>query len=106
MTQNVVTYTVVVTTDNSSGQLLPYLTANVNFEVAHHEDVLKVPTTALRWRPQPQQVVAEARDAFSKTAHRREGGGDGEGAVPVVGVGASAVAAAKKQETQEVPRRS
>ena len=33
MTQNVVTYTVVVTTDNSSGKLLPYLTANVQFEV-------------------------------------------------------------------------
>jgi HlyD family secretion protein len=79
MTQNVVTYTVVVTTDNSSGQLLPYLTANVNFEVAHHEDVLKVPTAALRWRPQPQQVVEDARDAFSKTTHRREGGGGAGG---------------------------
>ena len=33
MTQNVVTYTVVVTTDNSDGKLLPYLTANVQFEV-------------------------------------------------------------------------
>ena len=33
MTQNVVTYTVVVTTDNSSGKLMPYLTANVQFEV-------------------------------------------------------------------------
>ena len=33
MTQNVVTYTVVVTTDNSNGKLLPYLTANVQFEV-------------------------------------------------------------------------
>jgi HlyD family secretion protein len=31
MTQNVVTYTVVVTTDNSDGKLLPYLTANVEF---------------------------------------------------------------------------
>ena len=32
MTQNVVTYTVEVVTDNSNGKLLPYLTANVNFE--------------------------------------------------------------------------
>jgi HlyD family secretion protein len=31
MTQNVVTYTVVVNTDNSDGKLLPYLTANVQF---------------------------------------------------------------------------
>jgi HlyD family secretion protein len=77
MTQNVVTYTVVVTTDNSSGKLLPYLTANVLFEVAHHEDVLKVPTAALRWRPEPHQIVAEAREAYSKKSHRREGGGGG-----------------------------
>ena len=33
MTQNVVTYTVEVVTDNSSGKLFPYLTANVNFEL-------------------------------------------------------------------------
>ena len=31
MTQNVVTYTVEVNTDNSDGKLLPYLTANVQF---------------------------------------------------------------------------
>jgi len=36
MTQNVVTYTVVVDVDNSEGTLLPYLTANVNFLVAEH----------------------------------------------------------------------
>ena len=33
MTQNVVTYTVEVITDNSTGRLLPYLTANVQFEI-------------------------------------------------------------------------
>ena len=54
MSQNVVTYTVVVSTDNSSGVLLPYLTANVEFEVAHHENVLLVPNTALRWKPAPE----------------------------------------------------
>ena len=31
MTQNVVTYTVVVTVDNSNEKLLPYMTANVRF---------------------------------------------------------------------------
>ena len=31
MSQNVVTYVVEVSTDNSSGRLLPYLTANVKF---------------------------------------------------------------------------
>ncbi len=51
MTQNVVTYTVVVTTDNSSGKLLPYLTANLKFELEHHNGVLQVPAMALKWHP-------------------------------------------------------
>jgi HlyD family secretion protein len=57
MTQNVVTYTVVVTTDNSSGKLLPYLTANVQFEVEHRANVLLVPNSALRWKPQASQIA-------------------------------------------------
>jgi len=56
MTQNVVTYTVVVTTDNTSGKLLPYLTANVAFEVDKKSGVLLVPNAALRWTPETEQV--------------------------------------------------
>jgi HlyD family secretion protein len=56
MTQNVVTYTVVVTTDNSSGKLLPYLTANVQFEMDQRSGVLLVPNAALRWKPQASQI--------------------------------------------------
>jgi len=63
MTQNVVTYTVVVATDNSSGRLLPYLTANVQFEVARHTDVLVVPNAALRWTPRPEEIAPEFRQA-------------------------------------------
>lgn len=51
MTQNVVTYTVEIVTDNSNGRLLPYLSANVRFEVRRLKDVLLVPSAALRWRP-------------------------------------------------------
>jgi HlyD family secretion protein len=61
MTQNVVTYTVEVLTDNSSGKLLPYLTANVKFEVGDRKDVLLVPNAALRWLPQAEQVAPEFR---------------------------------------------
>jgi HlyD family secretion protein len=61
MTQNVVTYTVEVDTDNSGGKLFPYLTANVNFIVGESKDVLLVPNTALRWMPTAEQVVAEFR---------------------------------------------
>jgi HlyD family secretion protein len=50
-TQNVVTYTVEIVTDNSSLKLLPYLTANVQFVVGQREQVLAVPNAALRWSP-------------------------------------------------------
>ncbi len=63
MTQNVVTYTVEIITDNSSGKLLPYLTANVEFELNRRNHVLLVPNTALRWSPQPDQVVSEPQTA-------------------------------------------
>jgi HlyD family secretion protein len=61
MTQNVVTYTVEIITDNSDGRLLPYLTANVTFIVGERKDVLLVPNAALRWTPQLSQVVPEFR---------------------------------------------
>lgn len=62
MSQNVVTYTVVVAADNSDGKLKPYLTANVFFEVARHKDVLKVPNAALRWAPRPEMIAEEYRN--------------------------------------------
>jgi HlyD family secretion protein len=66
MTQNVVTYTVEVLTDNSSGKLLPYLTANVKFIIGTRQNVLLVPNAALRWNPQPEQVEAEFRGKSKK----------------------------------------
>jgi HlyD family secretion protein len=56
MTQNVVTYTVIVSTDNSDGSLLPYLTANVQFEVERRSQVLLVSNAALRWTPESEQI--------------------------------------------------
>ncbi len=71
MTQNVVTYTVEVTTDNSDGKLLPYLTANVQFEVKRRDDVLIVPTAALRWFPKTEQVVPEEREKIAAMTRGR-----------------------------------
>ena len=66
MTQNVVTYTVVVTTDNSDGRLLPYLTANVQFEVDKKSNVLLAPNAAWRWTPEAGQFDSPAdRTAIS-----------------------------------------
>jgi HlyD family secretion protein len=75
MTQNVVTYTVEVITDNSSGKLLPYLTANAQFELSQRKNVLLVPNAALRWSPQPDQVAPKVRAMFDSSAQR--GGGIG-----------------------------
>jgi HlyD family secretion protein len=80
MTQNVVTYTVEVTTDNSSGKLLPYLTATVDFEVNSRSNVLLVPKAALRWIPKPEQVSAEFRDSLSNDSGQSEGRGRGQSA--------------------------
>ncbi len=86
MTQNVVTYTVEVITDNSSGKLLPYLTANVQFEVARHTNVLTVPTAALRWTPKPQQISGESHKGSTGGATQRGGpGGSEPGARPGAG---------------------
>ena len=64
MTQNVVTYTVEIITDNKDGRLLPYLTANVQFELQHLNDVLRVPNTALRWTPQADQIAPRSRESM------------------------------------------
>jgi HlyD family secretion protein len=62
MTQNVVTYTVEIITDNPSGRLLPYLTANVEFELSRRPNVLMVPNAALRWTPASEQIAPEFRN--------------------------------------------
>jgi HlyD family secretion protein len=71
MTQNVVTYTVVVAVDNSSGRLLPYLTARVQFELEARKNVLLVPNAALRWQPNVQNIVPEGREEYALWLNRR-----------------------------------
>jgi HlyD family secretion protein len=77
MTQNVVTYTIEVDTDNSEGRLLPYLTANAQFEVGRRKDVLLVPNAALRFTPKPNEIAPEAKQASHGGRHARSGKGAG-----------------------------
>lgn len=58
MTENVVTYTVEVDTENPDQILLPYLTANVRFILANESNALLVPNAALRWMPSSLANVA------------------------------------------------
>ena len=73
MTQNVVTFTVEITTENSAGRLRPYLTANVRFEVNSRSNVLQVPAAALE---------LDAHDRAGGTGIPR-----GPGNEPVIAVG-------------------
>jgi HlyD family secretion protein len=73
MTQNVVTYTVEVNTDNSNGKLLPYLTANVKFIVGDRHNILMVPNAALRWLPLQDQIVSEFRSSGQRAKEKGTG---------------------------------
>jgi HlyD family secretion protein len=80
MTQNVVTYTFEVTTDNSSGKLLPYLTADVKFLVSERLNVLMAPNAALRFVPQPDLIDPGSRSELKvETGARAEPSPEGEG---------------------------
>ena len=61
--QNIVTYVVVISTENPDEVLLPGMTANLQVVVAKRVGVLQVPNMALRFRPpgQPEDVRAEPR---------------------------------------------
>jgi HlyD family secretion protein len=74
MTQNVVTYTVVVNTNNADGKLLPYLTANVQFISGRREQVLAAPNAGLRWKPQADEIAPEFRQAADASGGERTQG--------------------------------
>ncbi|HTL14720.1 MAG TPA: efflux RND transporter periplasmic adaptor subunit, partial [Thermomonas sp.] len=56
---NVVTYPVVVTVDNSDGTLLPGLTVNAEIEVRKKPGVLKLGNAALRFKPGENSPLAQ-----------------------------------------------
>lgn len=67
--QNVVTYNVVLDVDNTDELLKPGMTAQVRLVVASRQDVVRIPTTALRFRLSEQEQEKE-REAERK---RNEG---------------------------------
>jgi HlyD family secretion protein len=75
ITQNVVTYVVVVSVDNSDLKLKPGMTANVSVEVAKKDDVLKLPPASLRFKPKTKGD--EQKTKGSGTAGQRPAGSGG-----------------------------
>jgi HlyD family secretion protein len=97
ITQNVVTYVVVVSVDNSDMKLKPGMTANVSVEVAKKDDVLKLPPAALRFKPKSKvddAKVKASNDRIGTSAQRPAGGGGTNGA------GKSAPGKAKERSLQ------
>jgi HlyD family secretion protein len=80
VTQNVVTYTVIIDVDNPRQKLMPGMTATVSIEVARRQDVLRVPLLALRFTP-PEGEGGEGTAADTARA-RRSGGRRMEGGAP------------------------
>ncbi len=102
VTNNVVTYTVVVAFSNSGAQLLPGMTANVRIVTETRDNVVKLPNAALRVRlagvaepaaaasapraaPPDAPAANGAEPASAPPAARREPGGGGRGRVYVLG---------------------
>ena len=78
ITQNVVTYIVIIDVENSEQKLMPGMTATVSVEVSKSEDVIRVPTLAIRFTPPPEALVkekGEQDEQDSTRATRRSGSG-------------------------------
>ncbi|MBI5116403.1 efflux RND transporter periplasmic adaptor subunit [Candidatus Poribacteria bacterium] len=59
--QNVVTYPVIINAENPGEKLFPNMTANISCEVARRENVLKLPNSALRFKPPENAARAGSR---------------------------------------------
>ncbi|PWU10390.1 MAG: RND transporter [Verrucomicrobia bacterium] len=69
MTQNVVLYTIEINIDNPDNVLLPYLTANVRFQLSCQTNALLVPNAALRWTPSSlAEIAPDVRPAISSSS--------------------------------------
>jgi HlyD family secretion protein len=74
--QNVVTYIAVISANNDRGELLPGMTANVRITTDNRESVLKVPNSALRFRP-PGEAPTDAKAAADKSGTNPDGASKG-----------------------------
>lgn len=71
----VVSYTVVVEADNPGRRLLPGMTANAEIVLEEQADVLRLPNTALRFRPADPAIAARGQAMAAEMS-----GGRGQGA--------------------------
>lgn len=75
VTQNVVTYNVVVHVDNRDLLLKPGMTANVSIHVRDLAGVLKIPNSALRFRPATSEKPQSRKNDGGRRVYLLEKGG-------------------------------
>jgi len=79
--QNVVSYDTVIIVDNKDLKLKPGMTASVSVITAEHEDALKIPNAALRFKPPdsalPKAATNTTARADAETPRPGRGGGSG-----------------------------
>jgi len=85
LTDNVVSYTVVVSLSNADGVLLPGMTATVEFIVASVTNVLGVPASALRFKPSAADLAAAGLPPDTTTSGRGGRGRGGAGGAAAAG---------------------
>src|SRR5262245_50234450 len=112
--QNVTTYGTVIDVPNAQLKLKPGMTANVKLEIAKRSDVLRIPNTALRFRPTPELFAAfnqAVPPEATATAGNRGGGrggnrastGSGQAAPPAGGSGAASSGTATQAPGSAAP---
>jgi HlyD family secretion protein len=74
----VVSYTVVVEAANPGRQLLPGMTANAEIVLEQRENVLRLPNTALRFRPADPTLVAQGQALMAGDGGRRARSGEAQ----------------------------
>ncbi|HVO13351.1 MAG TPA: efflux RND transporter periplasmic adaptor subunit [Vicinamibacteria bacterium] len=90
-TNNVVTYNTIISVDNSSLKLMPGMTATVSVAVRQANNALRIPTAALRFRPEGYEAQAGTPTAAGATGGgAQQAGGQG-------GPGAAGAARARSQ---------
>src|SRR5437870_7879671 len=73
--QNVVTYDAVVQVANPDLKLKPGMTANVSFLIAERQDIIKIPTAALRFQPEGAAPDTGSQGSQAPAPQRSGSGG-------------------------------
>ena len=69
VSQNVVTYPVIIEVENPEEKLRPKMTANVTIEVAQVQSVLRIPNAALRFKPAESATTSTSTTSTTSTAN-------------------------------------